>query len=100
MVIAAKRLSQVGTHMGIAYMLAYAMTGSALSSGLAVLAEPVIKVALLPFHERAWAGLQQSVRAIQTRYVAFAAEKVSQTGLHAGVAFSVMYVTTGSAAIG
>jgi uncharacterized membrane protein len=100
MITAAKRLSQVATHMAIAYLLAYAMTGSTLSSGLAVLAEPVINVALLPIHERVWARLRQSARAVQTRYLAIAGEKVSQTGLHAGVAFSVMYVATGSAAVG
>lgn len=55
MITAAKRLSQVLTHMGIAYVLAYTVTGSAVSSGLAVLAEPVINVLLLPFHEAAWA---------------------------------------------
>jgi uncharacterized membrane protein len=100
MITAAKRLSQVATHMGIAYVLAYAMTGSAMSSGLAVLAEPVINVALLPFHEKVWARLQRSAHGIRARYLATVAEKISQTGLHAGVAFSVMYVATGSAAVG
>ena len=44
MITAAKRISQVATHMGIAYALAYALTGSAVFSGLAVLVEPVINV--------------------------------------------------------
>jgi len=100
MIIAAKRISQVATHMGIAYALAYAVTGSAVFSGLAVLIEPVINVLLLPFHEAAWASLRRNARDARSRVMAVAAEKLSQTGLHAAVAFSVMYVATGSAAMG
>lgn len=100
MIIAAKRLSQVATHMGIAYALAYAMTGSAVFSGLAVLVEPVINVLLLPFHEAAWAKRHRKARDARGRYVSIAMEKISQTGLHAGVAFGVMYVATGSFAMG
>jgi len=100
MITAAKRISQVATHMGIAYALAYAVTGSAVFSGLAVLIEPVINVLLLPFHEGAWASVRGNARDAQSRVMAIAAEKLSQTGLHAAVAFSVMYVATGSAAMG
>jgi len=100
MITAAKRLSQVLTHMGIAYALAYTVTGSAVFSGLAVIAEPIINVLLLPFHEAAWAKRRSLARDDKARYVAVAGEKFSQTFLHAGVAFTVMYVTTGSWAIG
>lgn len=100
MIIAAKRLSQVATHMAIAYAIAYAMTGSAVFSGLAVLVEPVINVLLLPYHEAAWARWRGRARDARARYLAIAAEKVSQTGLHAGVAFGVMFVATGSLAMG
>lgn len=100
MVTAAKRLSQITTHMGIAYAMAYAMTGSAVFSGLAVLVEPVINVLLLPLHQAAWAKQRRKARKPGSRYLAAAAEKLSQTGLHAGVAFAVMYVATGSAAMG
>jgi uncharacterized membrane protein len=100
MITAAKKISQVATHMGIAYALAYAMTGSAVFSGLAVLVEPVINVLLLPFHEAAWAKRRGKARDARSRYLALAGEKLSQTGLHAGVAFGVMYVATGSAAMG
>jgi uncharacterized membrane protein len=100
MIIVAKRISQVATHMGIAYALAYAITGSAVFSGLAVLIEPVINVLLLPFHEAAWAELRRKAGTVRARYLAVAAEKLSQTGMHAGVAFGVMYVMTGSAAMG
>lgn len=100
MIIAAKRLSQVATHMGIAYALAYAMTGSAVFSGLAVIVEPVINVLLLPFHEAFWAKRHSKARDARARYLSIALEKISQTGLHAGVAFSVMYVATGSVVVG
>ena len=99
MITAAKRLSQVVTHMGIAYALAYTVTGSAVFSGLAVLAEPLINVLLLPFHEAAWAKWRDAC-APRRAWLGAAAEKLSQTGLHAGIAFGVMYVATGSAAMG
>ena len=100
MISAAKRLSQVATHMGIAYVLAYALTGSAAVSGMAVLVEPVINVLLLPFHEAAWAKWRRSAPAALPHYMTVVAEKLSQTSLHAGIAFSVIFVATGSAAMG
>jgi uncharacterized membrane protein len=100
MIAAAKRISQVATHMGIAYALAYAVTGSAVFSGLAILVEPVINVLLLPFHEAAWAKRRNRAATARSRYLALACEKLSQTGLHAGIAFAVMYVATGSLAMG
>jgi uncharacterized membrane protein len=100
MLTAAKRLSQVATHMAIAYTLAYAVTGSTLLTGLAVIAEPVINVLLLPFHEAAWAKWHRGASGRQAAWLAGAAEKLSQTAMHAGVAFGVMYAATGSAAMG
>jgi uncharacterized membrane protein len=100
MVTAAKKTSQVATHMGIAFALAYAMTGSAVLGGLAILLEPVINVILLPFHEKAWAGWRRKAVSGRERFVALAGEKASQTILHAAVAFAVMYWATGSAAYG
>ena len=100
MISAAKRLSQVATHLGIAYVLAYALTGSAAVSGMAVLVEPVINVLLLPFHEAAWEKWRRSARNGLPHYMTVVAEKLSQTCMHAGVAFSVIYVATGSAAMG
>ncbi|MGX4644373.1 DUF2061 domain-containing protein [Massilia sp. SYSU DXS3249] len=100
MIIAAKRLSQIATHMGIAYVLAYAMTGSPLLGGLAILVEPVINVLLLPYHEAVWAKWRRRARDLGARSLALVAEKISQTALHAGVAFGVMFVATGSLAMG
>lgn len=99
MVIAARTVSQVVTHMGIAFGIMYFLTGSVAFGGLAALLEPMINVVLLPLHERAWAKVragQPSERRVTFR----ATEKLSQAGMHMGVAFAVMYWATGSAAFG
>lgn len=100
MVIAAKKTSQVITHMAIAFTIAYAMTGSVVFSGLAIIIEPVINVLLLPFHEKAWAAIRARANSAHERYMRIAAEKVSQTLMHMGVAFVVIYWATGSLAFG
>lgn len=100
MVIAAKKTSQVITHMAIAFTIAYAMTGSVVFSGLAIIIEPVINVLLLPFHERAWAAIRARATSERDRYVKIAAEKLSQTLMHMVVAFAVIYGATGSLAFG
>lgn len=97
MVMAAtKKISQVALHMTVAFAIMFAMTGSVVMGGLAVIIEPVINVALLPYHERCWAR----IRGHSQRALLIAAEKVSQTGLHMSVAFAVMYGFTGSLAFG
>jgi uncharacterized membrane protein len=100
MFTAAKRVSQVATHMGIAFALASTMSGSVLLGGLAVIAEPVINVILLPFHEKAWEAKVHRATTERARYLLLAAEKVSQTAMHATIAFGVMWTVTGSAALG
>ncbi|MFC0254626.1 DUF2061 domain-containing protein [Massilia consociata] len=100
MMIAAKRTSQVVAHMAIAFAIAYAMTGSVVFGGLAVVIEPMINVLLLPFHEKAWAAVRACAVDERDRYMRIAAEKLSQTVLHMGVAFVVMYAATGSLAFG
>jgi uncharacterized membrane protein len=100
MVIAAKKTSQVVTHMTIAFAIAYAVTGSVVFGGLAIIIEPVINVLLLPLHERAWAAVRAKAKSEHDRYVKIAAEKLSQTIMHMGVAFAVMYGATGSLAFG
>ena len=100
MITAAKRASQVLTHIGIGFLVAATLSGSALLGGLAMLAEPVINVVLLPFHEHAWAARQARASSQRQRYLLVAAEKVSQTAMHCVVAFGVMYAVTGSAAYG
>jgi uncharacterized membrane protein len=100
MAAAAKKISQVGTHMAIAFVIAYAVTGSVVFGGLAVVIEPVINVMLLPLHERLWHRLRTSMFLVRKRYAGLAAEKVSQALLHGFVAFSVMVCATGSVAAG
>ena len=100
MVVAAKKTSQVVTHMAIAFAIAYAITGSVMFSGLAIIIEPVINVLLLPFHEKAWAKIRARSRSDRERYARIAAEKLSQTVLHMAVAFAVIYWATGSLAFG
>ncbi|KQZ43376.1 DUF2061 domain-containing protein [Duganella sp. Root1480D1] len=98
MAIAAKKMSQVTAHMGIAFGLMYVLTGSVAFGGLAAVLEPVINVVLLPFHEKAWHALRTRFSA--RRLTLVAAEKVSQTVMHALVAFATLYAATGSLAFG
>lgn len=100
MVTAAKRASQVIIHIGIGFMVAATLSGSALLGGLAMLIEPIINVVILPFHEHAWAARQAAAATTTARHGLKLAEKVSQTLLHSAVAFGVMFSVTGSLAFG
>ncbi len=98
MALAARKLSQVITHMTIGFVVMFALTGSVVFSGLVLIVEPVLNVLLLPFHERAWAAVR--ARFAAKRALVLGAEKLSQTGLHMAVAFGVIYWATGSMAFG
>lgn len=100
MLTAAKTFSQVVTHMSIAFGLAYLLTGSLALGGLAAIIEPVINVALLPLHEKLWHAIRRRHAHSRIGVAALAGEKLSQTGMHMGVAFGVLYWATGSAAFG
>lgn len=101
MIIAARSLSQVLTHMAIAFAVMYTLTGSLAFGGLAAVLEPVVNVMLLPLHQMAWAwGRARQGRSSQRVTVLIAAEKISQVGLHMAVAFAVIYWATGSLAFG
>ena len=101
MVTAAKTLSQVVTHMAIAFSITWTMTGSAALGGVAALLEPMVNVALLPLHERLWKRLRGSIaRLRESARIGLLAERLSQTALHTGVAFGVMYAASGSLALG
>lgn len=99
MIIAARSLSQVITHMGIAFAVMFALTGSVAFGGLAAILEPVVNVILLPFHQMAWACARHG-RDRQQVAMLIAAEKISQVGMHMAVAFAVIYWATGSLAFG
>lgn len=100
MVTAAKTVSRVATHMGIAFAITWALTGSLALGGVAAVLEPIVNVAILPLHEHAWTALHRLVAAARLRMLALAAEKISQALLHIVVAFGVMYWATGSLAFG
>lgn len=99
-IAAAKTASRIATHMGIAFALTWLMTGSAALGGLAAIIEPVLNVALLPLHEKAWRAIGRMASSARARMAALAMEKVSQTGLHIVVAFGVMAWASGSLAFG
>lgn len=54
MVMAARTTSQIFLHMGVAFTVMYAATGSLAFGGVAAVVEPICNVALLPLHDRAW----------------------------------------------
>jgi uncharacterized membrane protein len=95
----ARKGSQVVAHLAIGFAITYAVTGSMALGGLAVLIEPLLNVILVPFHERAWHRRLCGVVG-QRRYLMLMLEKVSLTAMHMVVAFSVIYIATGSAAFG
>lgn len=99
MIIAARSLSQVVTHMGIAFAVMFALTGSAAFGGLAAIVEPVVNVALLPLHQMFWARVRQGRATNRIAYL-IGTEKISQVGMHMLVAFAVIYWATGSLAFG
>lgn len=100
MITAAKKVSQVAAHTGIAFSLMYVLTGSVVFGGLAAVLEPVVNVLLLPFHERAWHTLRTRAVEARARYAVLAGEKISQTLMHATVAFLMLWWATGSMALG
>lgn len=99
MIIAARSLSQVLTHMGIAFAVMYALTGSPAFGGLAAIVEPLVNVLLLPLHQSLWIRVRIARPPQRIPYL-IAAEKISQVGVHMMVAFAVMYWATGSLAFG
>ena len=48
---AGQTISQIALHMGVAFSVMYALTGSMAFGGIAALVEPVCNVVLLPLHE-------------------------------------------------
>jgi uncharacterized membrane protein len=95
----ARKGSQVVAHLAIGFAITYAVTGSMALGGLAVLIEPFLNVMLVPLHERAWHRLLRGAIG-QRRYLVLMFEKISLTAMHMVVAFSVIYIATGSAAFG
>lgn len=70
MVTAARTTSQVLLHMGVAFGVMWAVTGSLAFGGIAAVVEPICNVALLPLHDRLWAGIQRRINARKARATA------------------------------
>ena len=66
MVTAAKTTSQIGLHMGVAFGVMYAATGSLAFGGIAAVLEPICNVILLPIHDRIWAKIRARIEARQS----------------------------------
>ncbi len=63
MVAVARTTSQIGLHMGVAFGVMYAVTGSIAFGGIAALLEPVCNVLLLPLHDKVWRIISSRVEA-------------------------------------
>ncbi len=63
MLAAARTTSQVVMHMGVAFGVMWAVTGSVAFGGVAAILEPICNVALLPLHDRLWTRIQQGLDA-------------------------------------
>jgi uncharacterized membrane protein len=59
MVVAARTTSQILLHMGVAFTVMWAVTGSTAFGGIAALVEPVCNVILMPLHDRLWRRIQR-----------------------------------------
>lgn len=98
MALAAKSASRMVAHMAIAFVVGFVVTGSFAFGGLAALIEPLVNVLLLPLHEKSWQRLAGP--AVARAGSLKLAEKASQTVLHFVVALVVLWLATGSLAIG
>lgn len=72
MVTAAKTTSQIALHMGVAFGVMYAATGSLAFGGVAAVVEPICNVMLMPLHDKLWAKIRARVEAKQAAKTAAA----------------------------
>lgn len=54
MVTAARTVSQLGVHLGVAVGVGYAMTGSLAIGGAVALVEPICNIVAGRLHDKAW----------------------------------------------
>lgn len=71
MLTTAKTLSQITLHMGVAFTVMYATTGSLAFGGLAAILEPLINVVLMPLHDKLWERFQEKANPRQFNELAF-----------------------------
>ncbi len=62
MQIIAFKASQLCLHMGVAFTVTYAFTGSLAVGGVAAVVEPICNVTLMPLHDRLWERYRNSRR--------------------------------------
>ncbi|WP_026076084.1 DUF2061 domain-containing protein [Noviherbaspirillum massiliense] len=67
MVTAARTISQISLHMGVAFGLMYWLTGSLTFGGAAAILEPICNVILMPLHDRMWERIRQKLEAKKAR---------------------------------
>ena len=70
MKILAFKVSQVSLHMGVAFIVTYAFTGSITVGGLAAVVEPICNVTLMPLHDKLWARFRASRQGAEKRATA------------------------------
>lgn len=85
--LAARTLSQLTLHVVIAVSVVYLCTGSLILGGAMALLEPVMNVALMPWHQRCWRRSGKNGLWL---------ERLSQFLLHLTIAFGLMWSLTGS----
>ncbi|NYT61258.1 DUF2061 domain-containing protein [Alcaligenaceae bacterium] len=64
MQIVAFKASQLCLHMGVAFVVTYAFTGSLAVGGVAAIVEPICNVTLMPMHDRLWERYRKSRLAV------------------------------------
>jgi uncharacterized membrane protein len=92
-----KTATFAAVHMGVAFGVGYAMTGSLALGGALALVEPMANTVAYHFHEKAWALPGRRGRPTTRED---ASKTVSFLAVHMGVAFAVGYAMTGSVAVG
>lgn len=60
MQVIAFKMSQLCLHMGVAFAVTYAFTGSLAVGGVAAVVEPICNVTLMPLHDSLWARYRKS----------------------------------------
>ncbi|MEX1669584.1 DUF2061 domain-containing protein [Zhongshania guokunii] len=60
-----KTISFAMMHFSVAFSVAYLLTGSAVIGGMLALVEPAVNTVVFYFHEKAWARIESSPRALR-----------------------------------
>ena len=77
MIRAGQTASQIVLHMGVAFGVMYAFTGSLAFGGVAALIEPICNVLLLPLHDRVWGKIREASERRRSRTAALVSPAVT-----------------------